>query len=149
MVFKEDGVVKVHKRGGDILTGSWSTRVTDNGVAIKLEFDTLVDFSLEWYVYEIEYGRIKLYKEGGDKIILKKNCDVIFQITKERIQSYLQECFWRVERLYVEGAENAKDYIGTPLKFFPNNEVKLRVNFTCTNPILSFIVFLTHKLKVC
>lgn len=128
MVFKEDGVVKVHKRGGDVLTGAWSTRVTDNGVALKLEFDTLVDFTLEWFVYEIEYGRIKLYTEGGNKIILKKNCDIVVDITKERIENYLQECFWRVARLNINGADNEKDYIGTPLKFFPNNEVKIRVN---------------------
>jgi hypothetical protein len=128
MVFKEDGVVKVRKRGGDILTGSWSTRVTDHGVAIKLEFDTLVDFSLEWFVYEIEYGRIKLYTEGGNKIILKKNCDVVVDITKERIENYLQECFWRIARLSVNGIDNEKDYIGTPLKFLPNNEVKIRIN---------------------
>ncbi|HEX9600313.1 MAG TPA: hypothetical protein VF985_02370 [Mariniflexile sp.] len=128
MVFKEDGVVKVRKRGGDILTGSWSTRVTDHGVAIKLEFDTLVDFSLEWFVYEIEYGRIKLYTEGGNKIILKKNCDVVVDITKERIENYLQECFWRIARLSVNGIDNEKDYIGTPLKFLSNNEVKIRIN---------------------
>ncbi|WP_157831448.1 hypothetical protein [Confluentibacter flavum] len=128
MVFKEDGVVKVHKRGGDILTGTWSTRVTNDGVALKLEFDTLVDFTLEWFVYEIEYGRIKLYTEGGNKIILKKNCDIVVDITKERIENYLQECFWRVARLSINGTDNEKDYIGTPLKFFPNNEVKIRVN---------------------
>ncbi len=128
MMFKEDGVVKVRKRGGDILTGTWSTRVTDQGMAIKLEFDTLVDFSLEWYVYEIESGRIKLFADGGNKIILKKNCDIVVDITKERIENYLQECFWRVERLYVDGVENAKDYIGTPLKFLPNNEVRIRIN---------------------
>ncbi len=128
MVFKEDGVVKVRKRGGDILTGSWSTRTTDHGVAIKLEFDTLVDFSLEWFVYEIEYGRIKLYTEGGNKIILKKNCDVVVDITKERIENYLQECFWRIARLSINGTDNEKDYIGTPLKFLPNNEVKIRIN---------------------
>ncbi|MBU3822687.1 hypothetical protein KO566_11490 [Flavobacteriaceae bacterium XHP0103] len=128
MVFKEEGVVKVRKRGGDILTGSWSTRVTDHGVALKLEFDTLVDFALEWYVYEIEYGRIKLYTDGGNKIILKKNCDIAVEFTKERIENYLQECFWRVARLTVDGSEHEQDYIGTPLKFFAENVVKMRVN---------------------
>jgi hypothetical protein len=128
MIFNENGVVKVKTRGGDLLTGTWSTRVTNDGVAIKLQFNTLVDFSMEWYVYEIEYGKIKLHTDGGNKIILKKNCNIIVDITKERVENYLQECFWRVERLYVEGAENEKDYIGTPLKFLPNNEVKIRIN---------------------
>ena len=128
MTFNDDGVVKVKTRGGDLLTGTWTTRVTNDGIAIKLQFDTLVDFSLEWYVYEIEYGKIKLHTDGDNKIILKKNCDIVVDITKERIENYLQECFWRVERLSVEGAENEKDYIGTPLKFLPNNEVKIRIN---------------------
>jgi hypothetical protein len=128
MVFKEDNVVKVYAKGGDVLTGTWSTRVTEHGALIKLEFDTLVDFTLEWFVYDLEPGKIKLYQAGGNRIILKKNCDIVYDITKERIENYLQECYWRVARLSVEGADNEKDYIGTPLKFLPNNEVKIRVN---------------------
>ncbi len=128
VVFKNDNVVKVRARNGDMLTGTWTTRVTDHGALIKLEFDTLVDFVLEWYVYDLEPGRIKLYQEGGNRIILKKNCDIVFDITKERIENYLQECFWRVARLNISGTNNEADYIGTPLKFFPNNVVKIRIN---------------------
>ncbi|MDO5971221.1 hypothetical protein Q4Q35_15545 [Flavivirga aquimarina] len=126
--FKEDGVVVMRAREGDILTGTWSTRVTDRGALLKLEFDNLADFTLEWIVYDIEYGVIKLYEVGGNRIIMKKNCDVVIDITKERIESYLQECLWRVARLNVNGADNEKDYIGTPLKFYENNVVKIRVN---------------------
>ncbi|WP_345005486.1 hypothetical protein [Snuella lapsa] len=128
IAFKENSVVKVRARGGDMLTGTWSTRVTDQGALIKLEFDTLVDFTLEWFVYDLEPGRIKLYQAGGNRIILKKNCDVVVDYTKERIYNYLQECLWRIVRLSVDGIDNEKDYIGTPLKFFENNVVKLRVN---------------------
>lgn len=128
IIFKEDNVVKVRARGGDMLTGTWTTRVTNHGALIKLEFDTLVDFTLEWFVYDLEPGKIKLYQAGGNKIILKKNCDIVLDITKERIENYLQECYWRVARLSVAGSDNEKDYIGTPLKFLPNNEVKIRVN---------------------
>ncbi|MEN3322947.1 hypothetical protein VP395_04355 [Mariniflexile soesokkakense] len=128
IVFKDDNVVKVRTRKGDMLTGKWTTRVTNRGALIKLEFDTLVDFTLEWFVYDLEPGRIKLYQAGGNKIILKKNCDVVVDITKERIENYLQECYWRIARLSINGADNEKDYIGTPLKFLPNNEVKLRIN---------------------
>ena len=128
MVFKADNVVRVHSRNGDLLTGRWTTRVTDHGALIKLEFDSLVDFALEWFVYDLEPGRIKLYQEGGNRIILKKNCDIVVDITKERIESYLQECFWRVARLNINGTDNEGNYIGTPLKFFPNNVVRIRVN---------------------
>ncbi|WP_199112866.1 hypothetical protein [Snuella sedimenti] len=128
IAFKEDNVVKVRARGGDMLTGTWSTRVTERGALIKLEFDTLVDFTLEWFVYDLEPGKIKLYQAGGNRIILKKNCDIVVDYTKERIKNYLQECLWRIVRLSVDGVDNEKDYIGTPLKFFENNVVKLRVN---------------------
>ena len=126
--FKEDGVVRMRARNGDVLTGTWSTRVTKRGALLKLEFDTLADFTLEWVVYDIEYGKIKLYEEGGNRIIMKKNCDVVIDITKERIENYLQECLWRVARLQVDGTNNESDYIGTPLKFFANNVVKIRLN---------------------
>lgn len=126
--FKEDDVVVMRARGGDILTGTWSTRVTDRGALLKLEFENLIDFTLEWIVYDIEDGKIKLFEAGGNRIIMKRNCDIVIDITKERIENFLQECLWRVARLNVEGANNEKDYIGTPLKFFPDNVVKLRVN---------------------
>lgn len=128
MVFKEDGTVKVRKRNGDMLTGTWTTRITDRGAKITLEFDTLVDFTLDWFVYEIRYGKIKLYTEGGNRIILEKACDIVVDQTIDRIENILKECLWRVERLYVDGAENEADYIGTPLKFFPDGIVKIRVN---------------------
>ncbi len=126
--FKEDNIVVMRARGGDVLTGTWSTRVTDRGALLKLEFENLADFTLEWIVYDIEYGKIKLYEVGGNRIIMKKNCDVVIDITKERIKNYLQECLWRVARLSVDGTDNEKDYIGTPLKFFENDVVKIRVN---------------------
>jgi hypothetical protein len=128
ITFKADNVVKVLKRNGDMLTGKWTTRTTIHGALIKLEFDTLVDFTLEWFVYDLEPGRIKLYQAGGNNIILKKNCDLVVDITKERIESYLQECYWRIALLSINGTNYEKDYIGTPLKFFSNNVVKIRVN---------------------
>ncbi len=128
MVFREDGTVKVRKRNGDMLTGTWSTRITDRGAKITLHFETLVDFTLEWFVYEIHEGKIKLYTEGGNRIILEKACDIVVDQTVERIKNILSECLWRVERLYVDGAENEADYIGTPLKFFADGVVKIRVN---------------------
>lgn len=126
--FFEDNVVKIRSRTGDLLIGTWTTRVTDYGALIKLEFDNLVDFTLEWFVYDLGPGRIKFYQAGGNRMILKKNCEVVFNITKERIENYLQECFWRVARLSVDGTDNEKEYIGTPLKFLSDNVVKMRVN---------------------
>ena len=128
MIFKEDGSVKVRKRNGDILSGTWSTRVTDRGAKITLNFEALVDFTLEWYVYDIDHGKIKLFTEGGNRIILEKTCDIVVDQSIDRIQNILKECLWRVERLYVDGVENEADYIGTPLKFFNDGVVKIRVD---------------------
>ncbi|GAB1858605.1 hypothetical protein MHTCC0001_34450 [Flavobacteriaceae bacterium MHTCC 0001] len=126
--FKEEGVVTMKARNGDVLTGEWSTRVTDRGALLKMEFESLADFTLEWFVYDFEDGKIKIFEEGGNRIVLKRNCDVVVDITKERVENFLKECFWRVARLHVDGADNEKEYIGTPLKFFENNQVKIRVD---------------------
>ncbi|WP_282135084.1 hypothetical protein [Seonamhaeicola maritimus] len=127
--FKENGVVVMREKNGDILTGTWETRIIQGrGAKLKMEFENLADFTLEWYIYEIEEGRVKIYQEEGGRIILKRNCDVVIEHTKERVENFLQECLWRIARLHVEGADNEKDYIGTPLKFFENNVVKIRIN---------------------
>lgn len=114
MVLKPENVVKVYARGGDVLTGTWTTRVTDHGALIKLEFDTLVDFTLEWFVYDLGPEKIKLYQEGGNRNILKKNCDIIVDIAKERIENYLQECYWRVARLTIYFKVSGKVLVADP-----------------------------------
>jgi hypothetical protein len=59
---------------------------------------------------------------------LEKTCDIVVDQSIDRIQNILKECLWRVERLYVDGVENEADYIGTPLKFFNDGVVKIRVD---------------------
>jgi len=130
MFFFENGVVKVRARNGDMLTGTWATRATrfDHLVKVTLEFDSLVDFTLEWFVYEIEPGKIKLFTEGGNRIILRKNCDVAHDPTPEQVKTFLKECIWRVARINVENDILDQRYIGTPLKFEEDGVVKLRIN---------------------
>ena len=128
IVFNEDGTVKVRARNGNVFVGIWETSITDHGAKINLEFDNLFDFTLNWFVYEIEEGKIKLHTEGGNRIVLRKNCDVIVDHTIDRVENFLVECMWRIVRLRVEGADNEEEYIGTPLKFFNDNVVKIRVN---------------------
>ncbi|WP_372937412.1 hypothetical protein [Seonamhaeicola sp.] len=127
--FKEDSIVVMKARNGDILTGTWETSVElGKGVKLKMEFENLADFTLEWYVYEIEEGKIKIYQEDSNRIIMKRYCDIIIENTIDRVESYLQECLWRVTKLNVDGTDNETDYIGTPLKFYENNVVKISVN---------------------
>ncbi len=126
--FKEEGVVTMRSRNGDVLTGTWGLRPSRRGVLLKMEFENLADFTLEWLLYDFEDGKIKIYEEGGNRIILKRNCDVVIDITKERVENYLKECFWRIARIHVDGVDNAQEYIGTPLSFFEDNVVKLRID---------------------
>ncbi len=128
MNFKEDGTVKVRARNGDMITGTWITRVTHRGAMIKLDFDSFVDFTLEWFVHEMNRGKIKLFTSVGNRIILEKNCDIVFDHTIDRIKSILEECHWRVARLRIDGMVREGKYIGTPLKFEDDGTVKLRIN---------------------
>lgn len=126
--FKVNGEAKILTRNGIILNnGKWSTKVFDNRAVIELEFNDDTKFTQLWYVQDLERGKIKLFTEFGNKIILKKNCDFL-AINKERIKYYLKDCFWRIERLKVAGVDSVENYIGTPLKFLDDNKVNIRVN---------------------
>lgn len=126
--FNEDNIVKVRTKEGELLSGEWESEITEDGAVVHLEFEGLEPFTLDWIVYELEPGKIKFYKEGGNRVILKKNCDIPVEFSPELIKNYLQECLWRITRLSVDGIDHEKDYIGTPLKFLDNNVVKIRVN---------------------
>lgn len=125
--FKEDGLVTMRSRNGDILTGEWELERTRRGIVLDMEFDNLADFTLKWLLYDFNDGKIKVFERGGNKIILKRNCDVVIDITKERVKNFLKECFWRVDTLRVNNQQRQNAYVGTPLKFFDNNVVKIRV----------------------
>lgn len=126
--FKDDGVVTMRSRNGDVLTGEWELSRTRRGVLLEMAFENLADFTLKWLLYDFEDGKIKIHEIGGNRIILKRNCEVVVDITKERVENFLKECLWRVARLQVVGADDEKKYIGTPLKFFGDNIVKIRIN---------------------
>ncbi len=110
MFFNEDGKVQVRTNTGNIHTGSWETEITtDRGAKITLKFDTLVDFTLQWFVYEIEEGKIKLFTEGGNRIILKKDCDVLTSdCSEEHIKDFLKTCNWNV--VAFDGSDNLIEY---------------------------------------
>ncbi|VAW14935.1 FIG00652081: hypothetical protein [hydrothermal vent metagenome] len=93
--FDEDGSVVARDRAGNVLNGEWSTRVSDYRVLLKLEFETLVDFTLEWFVYDIDGERIKLHAGDGNKIIMKSACGYEVQECSENfIKETLKTCKW-------------------------------------------------------
>ncbi len=138
--FQNENVVKLRAREGDVLTGTWELRRTRRGVLLNMEFENLADFTLEWLIYDFEDGKIKIHEVEGNRILLNRNCDVVIDITKARVENFLQECFWRVARLNVNGTDNEADFIGTPLNFLENNVVRLRVDGELIAGIYNVIV---------
>jgi len=99
--FKEDGTVTARDREGNVLEGQWGTRVTDYRVKLTLEFEFLEDFTLEWFVYEIDKDRIKLHvlDSEGDKIILKRACDDEPNVECSEAfirETLLDDCVWQI-----------------------------------------------------
>jgi hypothetical protein len=123
MNFMEDGAVKIFDREGNMLNGTWSTRVADHKVLLKLEFDQLVDFTLEWYVYEIGEGKIKLYAGDGNRIIMHMGCDIIND-DPNTLREILKECSWVIKKVYNQG-EEIKRLLGFEFKFMPEGVITL------------------------
>lgn len=122
MNFEEDGSVTVRDREGNNLEGTWSTRASDNGALLKLEFDVLVDFSLEWLVYEIEDHTIKLYADEGNRIIMKQLC--VEDNDPDGLREILRECSWIIKRVKNNG-EHLNRLLGFEFSFMLDGTVTL------------------------
>ncbi len=73
--FKEDGSVTATDKAGDLLTtGEWSIKVIDYTVRLKLEFENMDDFNMEWYVNDSDEDELELYFGDDNEIELKSNC---------------------------------------------------------------------------
>ncbi len=104
MNFTEDGNVVMKDRLGNNLTGTWSTGIGENRLLLKLEFEALADFDLEWFVYDLDGGKIKLYAGEGEKIILKKACNIVDN-TPDTLREILGECSWVIKKVEVNDEE--------------------------------------------
>ncbi len=123
MNFKEDGTVTVKDREGNIIMGEWSTRHTDMGTKLLLAFDVLVDFNLEWTVYEVGPHTIKLFSEEGNRIIMKQIC-VDDEAGPETLREILRECSWIIKKVYNQG-EEIERLIGYEFNFMAEGVVTL------------------------
>lgn len=104
MNFTEDGKVVMKDRIGNSLTGTWITRIAEHRVLLKLEFEALADFSLEWFVYDLDNGKIKLYAGEGERIIMKKACDIVDN-TPDTLREILKECSWVIKKVKLNNEE--------------------------------------------
>lgn len=123
MTFTNDGAVIVKDRMGNVINGNWGTRVSDHGILLKMEFDVLVDFNLEWVVYEIGEGKIKLYESDGDKIIMRSACD-LFSDNPTTLREVLKECSWVIKKVKVDG-EEIRRLLGYEFKFMAEGVITL------------------------
>ncbi len=123
MNFSKDGSVTVKDRNGNIINGEWSTRHTDQGTKLTLEFDVLVDFTLEWFVYEVGPHTIKLYSEGGNRIIMKQVC-VDDEAGPDTLREILRECSWIIKKVFNQG-EEIERLIGYEFNFLAEGVVTL------------------------
>ena len=126
MNFRIDGdakLVTIVNRAGIVYNGTWSTRVAEHKVLLELKFDELVDFTLEWYVYEIGEGKIKLYADDGNKIIMHMGCDIIND-DPNTLREILAECSWIIKRVFNEGQE-IKRLLGFEFNFEAGGVVTL------------------------
>ncbi len=129
MNFTEDGSVTVKDRESNVLNGTWSSSFTDRGPLLTLEFDVLVDFNLEWLVYEIGDHTIKLYAEGGNKIILKQLCDDNEGVSPDTLREILKECEWIIKKVKNQG-EEIERLLGFEFKFMAEGVVTLSDGIT-------------------
>jgi hypothetical protein len=141
MTFSEDGIVEVKDRDGNVLYGEWNTRISDYRAALQLEFDVLVDFSLLWYVYEIDGSKIKLFASDGDKIILKTTCGQEPEVCDaDFIEETLATCEWVISSPTVEFlTDYVFDFSNLNIHAYnPNGEIEDEGNWSIDGEVLMF-----------
>lgn len=132
MNFMEDGSVNVIIEGDVVVPGTWSSSFTDRGPLLTLEFEQLVDFNLEWLVYEIGDHTIKLYaNEGSDKIILKQLCEDDDEEGEDpdTLREILKECAWIIRKVELQN-EEIRRLLGFEFKFLPEGVATLSDGIT-------------------
>ncbi|WP_026812234.1 hypothetical protein [Arenibacter certesii] len=129
MRFEANGAVSINRSAGNTITGNWSTAKIGSKVKLKLNFTELEDISLEWFVYDEGDDRIKLIAKDGNKIILKKGCDIINN-DPEVFRQILKECNWVINKVKVDDGE-LKRLLGYELTFMADGGATL-INGTST-----------------
>ncbi len=124
MTFLEDGVVRVRDRNGNVLFGEWDLDDDDDYIELDLSFDTLVDFNLEWKVYEVEAGKIRLFSGDGNRILMGLTCDADDSADPDTLRAILAQCNWMVKKVKNQG-EEIRRLIGYEFDFGPDNAVTL------------------------
>ena len=126
MTFNEDGTVYFSTFTADEIMGTWSTSMSDNGVMLSLDFENFPDFTIDARVYELDDDKIKLYKDDGNKIVLKKRCDLedSANIDREAFIALIKECEWVIKEVENQG-EEIERLLGYEFQFTTDGVVTL------------------------
>lgn len=73
--FITDGRLVAKDGSGNDLTGNWSAMTVGKEVKLKLTFEGLDDFSMDWSVDDLGEGEIELKEGEGNEIELLKACE--------------------------------------------------------------------------
>lgn len=123
--FKEDGTVLSGLNGITAIEGTWSTTVGDDGAMLNMVFETSVDFTLNWNVYDIGDDRIKLFNGEGNRIIMKQICEEdLLEINPDMIREILNECSWVIKRVKNNG-EHINRLLGSEFEFKTDGVITL------------------------
>lgn len=74
LFFLDEGVLKAANNGNEIF-GTWQVDLSDNGIFIKINFETLADFSFNWRLYEIEDDNEIDLRFEENRFKLEKHCN--------------------------------------------------------------------------
>ncbi|MEQ5789922.1 hypothetical protein J4E06_02590 [Muricauda sp. NFXS6] len=126
LTFSADGTVYFTTFTADEIMGTWSTSMSDNGVMLSLDFENFPDFTIDARVYELDDDKIKLYKDDGNKIILKERCDLDDSnpIDREAFIALLKECKWIIKEVENQG-EEIERLLGYEFEFAAGGTVTL------------------------
>ncbi|MDO9038751.1 MAG: hypothetical protein Q7U59_10440, partial [Lutibacter sp.] len=74
LFFLNEGVLKSINNGNEIF-GTWKVDLSDNEILLKINFETLADFSFDWRLYEIEDDNEIDLRFEDNRFELEKHCN--------------------------------------------------------------------------
>jgi len=74
LFFLDEDVLKAINNGNEIF-GTWNVDSSDDGILIKINFETLADFSFNWRLYEIEDDNEIDLRFENNRFKLEKDCN--------------------------------------------------------------------------
>ena len=134
--FKADNIVEMTTNYGDIVEGIWQVEeVTGRGVKLFMEFNNdFPDFNLDWFVYEIEEGKVKIHVDSSNRIVLERDCNTeTYNCFDTDTVGTVTACLWKINYMKREGTDVTSVYEDTRLNFFEDGSLHRIINYGTSN----------------